>query len=58
MSKNLSETIKEPYFKISHREQRLIEELRKIPYGEVTVFQENSQPVRLKKVIESVKLDN
>ncbi len=41
---------------ISIREWRLLELLRDIPYGEVTVFTQDNQPVRVEKVKESVKL--
>ena len=42
--------------KLSLREFNLIKKLREIPFGEVTIFQENAQPVRIVKAKESIKL--
>lgn len=41
---------------LSEKEHKLIEHLRKVVYGQVTVFIENSQPVRIEKIKESVKI--
>ena len=41
---------------ITENEQRLIEELRKIGHGQVIIFMEEKQPVRIEKIKESVKL--
>ncbi len=41
---------------MSDKEKKLIEELRKIKYGEVVVFLQEGQPIRIEKVKESIKL--
>ena len=41
---------------ISEKEKKLIELLRKIPYGKVVIFLEGGQPIRIEEVRESVKL--
>jgi len=41
---------------LTDKEKKLIIELRKLPYGQVVIFVENSQPVRIEKIKESVKL--
>lgn len=41
---------------VSEKERNLIEELRAIPYGEVTIFIQDNQPVRIEKTKESIKL--
>lgn len=41
---------------LSEKEKHLIEQLRKVNYGEVVVFMQDSQPVRIEKVKESIKL--
>jgi len=41
---------------IRERENTLLEELRKIGYGRVTIFIENGQPVRIEEALKSVKL--
>jgi len=41
---------------LSERECNLIKRLREIPYGEVIIFLMDSQPVRIERVKESVKL--
>ena len=41
---------------ISEKEKKLIEQLRKIKYGEVVVFLQDGQPIRIEKVKESIKL--
>ena len=48
----------EPYIlvKLTEREKRLIEELRKLAYGEVVVYIQDKEPVRIEKRLESVKL--
>lgn len=42
-------------FKVTQRERRLIEELRKLAYGEFKVYIQNKEVVRIEK-LESVKL--
>jgi len=41
---------------ITEKEQRLIEELRKLNYGQVTIFMQENQPARIEQIKESVKL--
>ena len=41
---------------ITDKENKLLEELRKVTYGRVVVFMENGQPVRIEEVRKSVKL--
>jgi len=41
---------------LSDKELRLIEELRKIKYGELVVFLQDGQPIRIEKAIKSIKL--
>ena len=41
---------------LSEKERKLIECLRKIAYGEVTIFMQDGQPVRIEQMKESVKL--
>lgn len=41
---------------LSEKERNLIEALRAIPYGEVIIFIQDSQPVRIERVKESIKL--
>jgi len=41
---------------LSDKEQKLIEELRKVPYGQIVIYMENRQPVRIEKIKESVKI--
>ena len=41
---------------LSDKEKSLIEELRKVPFGEVLVIMHNGQPDRIEKVKEKVKL--
>lgn len=43
-------------FIVSVKEQRLIEELRKVPYGKVEVTMLEGQPDRIEKIKESIKL--
>lgn len=42
--------------KLSEKEVKLITELRKIQFGQVIIFIEGGQPVRIEKVKESIKL--
>ena len=41
---------------LSPKEARLIEELRKTPFGEVTVVMHDNQPRRIERVREKVQL--
>lgn len=41
---------------LTEREKKLIEVLRTVPYGQVVIFQESGQPVRVELIKESVKL--
>ena len=41
---------------VSGKERNLLEALRAIPYGEVIIFMQDSQPVRIEQIKESVKL--
>ena len=41
---------------LTEKEQHLIEEIRQIPFGEVVIFLQDNQPVRIEKGIESKKL--
>ena len=41
---------------LTEKEQRLIEELRRISYGQVVIFMQDGQPLRIERIKESVKL--
>jgi hypothetical protein len=41
---------------LTEKERKLIEELRKIMFGQVTIFQKNGQPVRIEQIKESKEL--
>ena len=41
---------------LTEKERRLIEVLREIGYGQITIFLEKGEPVRIEKIKESVKL--
>ena len=41
---------------LSNRERKLIELLRETQYGQVVIYLEHSEPVRIEKVKESIKL--
>lgn len=41
---------------ISEKEQRLLELIHKIGYGQVVIYLEAGQPVRIEKIKESIKL--
>jgi len=41
---------------LSQKEEKLIKRLRVILYGQVVIYQENGQPVRIVRIEESVKL--
>ena len=43
-------------YSLSQKEVSLIEKLRMIPYGQVVIYMINSQPDRVDKVSESIKL--
>lgn len=43
-------------FSVCAKEQRLLEELRKVQYGMVEVIMANGLPERIEKVKESIKL--
>ena len=49
-------TIPEKVVLLNEKELALIELLRKIPFGKVTVFMENNLPIRVEEVRESIKL--
>ena len=40
---------------VTDKEEKLIEEIRKIPFGQVVVYMQEGQPVRI-EIKESVKL--
>ncbi len=42
--------------KLSDKEQKLLELLRKTRYGQVVIFMEDGEPVRIERIKESVKL--
>ncbi|HHY47113.1 MAG TPA: hypothetical protein GX506_07435 [Firmicutes bacterium] len=42
---------------ISEQEMRLLTEIRKVEYGEATIYIRRGQPERIVKVKESIKLD-
>lgn len=41
---------------ISKHEENLLKELREIRYGQVVIYLEAGQPVRIEKIKESIKL--
>ena len=41
---------------VSEKERSLIENLRAIPYGEVVIFIQKNQPIRIERVKESIIL--
>lgn len=41
---------------VSEKEQRLLELIHKIGYGQVVIYLEAGQPVRIEKIKESIKL--
>jgi hypothetical protein len=41
---------------VSEKEKRLIEEIRNYPYSEMNVIVLNKEPIRIEKIVESVKL--
>lgn len=41
---------------LSQKEAKLIETLRKLPFGQAVVFMESNQPVRIEIPRESIKL--
>ncbi len=41
---------------VTEKEKKLIEELRKIRYGEVVVIQVEGQPVEINKIREKIRL--
>ena len=41
---------------VTEKEKKLIEELRKIRYGEVVVIQVEGQPVEINKIKEKIRL--
>ena len=41
---------------LTEKERKLIEYLRKIPFGEVTIIMHEGRPERIEKVKEKVKL--
>jgi len=41
---------------LTEKEKKLIGEIRKYPFGQVVIYMENGQPVRIEKIKESVKL--
>ncbi len=41
---------------LTEKERKLIEYLRKIPFGEVLVIMHDGEPVRVEKALEKVKL--
>ena len=41
---------------LTQKEKRLVEELRRIKYGEVVVFQVEGQPVEISRVKEKIRL--
>ena len=53
---DLTIDIKGGMFSLTEKEKKLIEVCREISYGQVTIFMENGQPVRVELIKESVKL--
>ena len=41
---------------VSDKEQRLLEELRKVPHGYVEILMVDGQPKRIEKIKESIQL--
>ncbi len=41
---------------LTSKESRLIEEIRKVPFGEITVIMHDYQPTRIERVREKVQL--
>lgn len=41
---------------LTSKEARLIEEIRKVPFGEITVVMHDYQPTRIERVREKVQL--
>ena len=41
---------------VTEKERKLIEYLRKIPYGEVTIFLHDSEPVKIEIAKEKIQL--
>ena len=41
---------------LTEKEKKLVEVLREIGYGQITVFLENGQPIRVVEVKKSIKL--
>ncbi|KKM87914.1 hypothetical protein LCGC14_1264150 [marine sediment metagenome] len=41
---------------VSDKERNLLDQIRKVPYGEVIIFMRDGQPERIEKAVESVKL--
>jgi len=41
---------------LTEKEKRLIEVLRELSYGQITIFLENGQPVRVVEALKSIKL--
>ncbi len=42
--------------RLTEKETKLIEYCREIKYGQVVIFMENGQPIRIEKIKESIKL--
>ncbi len=41
---------------VSRQEKKLLTELREVKYGQVVVYMDSGQPVRIEKIKESIKL--
>ena len=52
----LTDTEKMKSVSTSEREQKLIEMIRKLGFGEFSIYVANGQPVRAEKIKKSVKL--
>ena len=56
MTKEFGLTTKETPVMISKQEENLLKALREIRYGQVVIYLEAGQPVRIEKIKESIKL--
>jgi len=41
---------------LSEREEKLIEELRKVPFGQVVIFMADGQPLKIETIKEGTRL--
>ena len=52
----MTEKQKGVILELTEKEQRLIEKLREISYGQVVIYMQENQPVRIDRITESKKL--